>query len=65
MDTNINEPRSESIKELTPEEFVNAYKKLCFDYGFEIKPELIFKQQIDGTFTIGFRLSIVKLELQR
>lgn len=54
----------EDKKEYTPEEFIEAYKKLCLEYGYELKPEIGSKQQIDGTFTLAVRFAIIKLQLQ-
>lgn len=54
----------EDKKEHTPEEFIGAYKKLCLEYGYQLKPEIGSKEQIDGTFTLAVRFNVVKLEKQ-
>lgn len=54
----------EDKKEHTPEEFIEAYKKLCLEYGYQLKPEIGSKEQIDGTFTLAVRFNVVKLEKQ-
>jgi hypothetical protein len=56
--------KMEDKKEYTPEEYIEAYKKLCLEYGYELKPEIGSKQQIDGTFTLAVRFAIIKLQLQ-
>ena len=43
----------------TPQEFVEAFEKLSKSFGYTIQPQLGFKQQIDGTFTIAVNLTIV------
>ncbi len=52
----------EENKEYTPEEFAIAYKELILKYGYEIKPQIVGKQQIDGTYTLEVRLTITKLD---
>lgn len=47
--------------EHTDKEFADAYTKLCQEYGFAIRPDLGYKQQLDGTFTISLRLVVDKL----
>jgi hypothetical protein len=51
-------------KEYTAEEFVKAFTKLCQEYGFDVRPELGWKQQIDGTFTIAVQLRIIPIQKQ-
>ena len=48
--------------EHTAEEFADAYTKLCQEYGFAVRPELSWRQQIDGTFTIAVQLQVAKLQ---
>lgn len=54
----------EQKQEVTLEEFIEAYKKLCLEYGYQLKPEIGSKEQIDGTFTLAVRFNVVKLEKQ-
>ena len=46
----------------TEQEFAQRYAELCRELGFQIQPQIGFKQQIDGTFTIGVQLRIDKIE---
>ena len=45
----------------TQEEFIAAYGQLCQAFGFVIQPQLGFKQQIDGSFTIAIQMNVVPL----
>jgi hypothetical protein len=45
----------------TTQNFLVVFNKLCQEYGITIQPELGFKQQIDGTFTITVRLKVIPL----
>ena len=54
----------EEKQEHTAEEFAEAYTKLCKEFGFVIQPELGYKQQIDGTFTIGVQLKVAQIPKQ-
>lgn len=46
---------------MTQEQFVEAYNRLCQESGFALQAQVGLKQQIDGTFTIGAQLAIVKI----
>ena len=46
-------------KKTAQENFVEAYKALCLQHGYELKADVGLKQQMDGTYTIGARLTVV------
>jgi hypothetical protein len=48
----------------TPQEFAEAIGRLCQEYGYDMVPQLTWKQQIDGTFTIGVQLAVVERKTQ-
>ena len=52
-------PKQEKPK--TPEEFVEAYNKLCKEYGFNIVTNPAFKARDDGTWSIVLQNAIGKL----
>ncbi len=49
-------------REHTEAEFVRVYTQLCKEYGFTIRPEMSWKKQIDGAFTIAVQLRVEKLQ---
>lgn len=46
------------------QEFSARYGALCQEYGLVIQSQIFFKQQIDGTFTIGAQLGVVPLKAE-
>ena len=54
--------KPEVKQEYTAEEFAKALTKLCQEYGFDVRPELAWRQQIDGTFTIAVQLRIIPIQ---
>lgn len=55
--TDENRPISRQFGQMERiEEFIRQYEILCQNHGIEIRPELYFKPQPDGTFGIGTRL---------
>lgn len=50
------------VEQHTIEQFSEAYFKLCREYGWAIRPELSWKPQIDGTFTVAVSLTVVPIK---
>ena len=50
------------VEQHTMEQFSEAYFKLCREYGWAIRPELSWKPQIDGTFTVAVSLTVVPIK---
>lgn len=48
-------------QEPTPQEFVDAYAKLCQEFGYQIVVSPAFKARDDGTFSVVLQPSIGKL----
>ena len=49
-------------KEKTAEQFNEAYKALCREYGFQLKVVPVYMARDDGTFSTVVQVSINKLE---
>ena len=59
---------AEPIKKIeqpkTPQDFADAYKKLCEEYGYRIVVNPAFVGRDDGTFSVVLQQSVGKLPKQ-
>lgn len=60
-----NDIPQELIDQANRQLFAEEYKALCEKYGMEIRGTMYFKQQIDGTFTIGAGITLINPETQK